>query len=272
MAWRAVRATTTSVDSMDATKALEDESVECAALPARCPSTSSNQRRHGSREPSRSRFVCRRLRLLGSPRPARAALCLIGPLHGLAPIRLIIPQGAMFGVVCVLYVIADRVPVELPFRGTTYAFVLNEVPLLFGLAFLAPNILVLASVCADRSSPSPSCAGRTLMKVAFNVASLAFATALAATVFRELLGHHSPVSLLGWAAAAVALVTNQITTRSHCGSSPRSAARGRSRGPASSCWRSRPCSRRRASASPSRSSMPPGSIPGRPCPSWSSPA
>ena len=113
----------------------------------------------------------------------------------------------MFGVVCVLYVIADRVPVELPFRGTTHAIVLNEVPLLFGLAFLAPNLLVLASVCGSviafavlrRQHP---------MKVAFNVASLAFAAALAATLFRELLGTRSPVSLLGWAAAAVA-VTGQ---------------------------------------------------------------
>ena len=53
---------------------------------------------------------------------------------------------------------------------------------------------------------------QALMKMAFNVASAAFATALAATVFREILGNHSPVSLLGWAAAAAALVTSQVTT------------------------------------------------------------
>ena len=115
--------------------------------------------------------------------------------------------------------IADRVPVELPFRGTTYAFVLNEVPLLFGLAFLAPNILVLASVCVGHRVRRPAQADP--MKVAYNVASLAFATALAATVFRELLGTQSPVSLLGWAASAVAGITNEARPRSRCGASLR---------------------------------------------------
>ncbi len=193
---------------MDATKTLENGSVSPATLrvPADASVTTSRPE-----EPSRWRFIAAVYAYSALLALLAAALWLKGPIHGLGPIRLIVPEGAMFGVITLLYVVADRVPVELPFRGITYAFVLTEVPLLFGLVFLAPNLLLLATVCSTvlayavlRRQP--------LMKVAFNVASYTFAAALAATVFRELLGSHSPASLLGWAAAAAALVTNQVTT------------------------------------------------------------
>jgi diguanylate cyclase (GGDEF)-like protein len=204
----AVPAATKSVDSMDTTKALDGGSFSAQHLPL--PADSSNAA-PAPEEPPRSRFTVAVYAYSALLALLAAGLCLIGPLHGLAPVRLIIPQGAMFGVIVVVFVIADRVPVELPFRGTTHALLLNEVPLLFGLAFLAPNILVLASICASvtafavlrRQDP---------VKVAYNVASLAFATALAATVYRELLGTRSPVSLLGWAAAAVAAMTSEAST------------------------------------------------------------
>ena len=57
----------------------------------------------------------------------------------------------MFAIICLLWVVADLVPVQLPFRGDTFGFVLEEVPLLLGLVFLAPNLLVLSAVAA----PSP---------------------------------------------------------------------------------------------------------------------
>ncbi len=139
------------------------------------------------------------------------ALWLKGPIHNLPATRLLIPQGAMFAVVGVLWVVADRVPVMLPFRGVTYALMFDDVPLLFGLVFLAPNLLVLCSVCTT-AFICTVLRRQAVMKIAFNVASAAFATALAATVFRELLGHHSPDTLVGWAAAAAALVTSQVTT------------------------------------------------------------
>ncbi len=93
----------------------------------------------------------------------------------------------MFAVVAVLWVVADRVPVQLPFRGVTYGLVFDDVPLLFGLVFLAPNLLILCAVCTV-AFICTVLRRQALMKIAFNVASAAFATALAATVFRELLG------------------------------------------------------------------------------------
>jgi diguanylate cyclase (GGDEF)-like protein len=197
---------------MHTTNSLDGEAV--GAQPPPLPADSSDADPNGATplpaEPSRSRFVFAVYAYSALLGLLAAGLCLVGPLRGLPPIRLIIPQGAMFAVVCVLYVVADRVPVELPFRGTTHAIVLNEVPLLFGLAFLAPNILVLASVSASLIAFAVL-RKQHPMKVAFNVASLAFAAALAATLFRELLGTRSPVSLFGWAAAAVAVVANEAT-------------------------------------------------------------
>ena len=203
-----VRTATQSVDSMDATKALENGNVAPGELPVvagASPATEPPQ------SPPRWRFVASVYAYSALLGLLAAGLCLIGPLHGLGAIRLIIPQGAMFAVIVALYVIADFVAVELPFRGTTHALALLVVPLLLGLAFLAPNILVLASACSSviafgvvrKQNP---------MKLAYNVASLAFAAALAATVFREILGTHSPVSLLGWAAAAVAGMTSEVTS------------------------------------------------------------
>ncbi len=107
----------------------------------------------------------------------------------------------MFAVICVFWVVADLVPVALHYRGNTYDFVLEEVPLLIGLVFLSPNLLVLSAVCAVAFTFTVL-RRQALMKVVFNVASARLGTALAATVYRELLGDHSPVSLLGWAAAA----------------------------------------------------------------------
>ena len=142
---------------------------------------------------------------------AAAALCLIGPLEGLSPIREVLPQGAMFCIIGVLWALADLLPVSLHYRGNSTGVVLEDGALLLGLAFLSPGPLVLAAAGAvlfvfafvRRQAP---------MKVAFNVATAGFATAVAAVVFHELLGAHSPVSLVGWAVALAAMISFQIVT------------------------------------------------------------
>jgi diguanylate cyclase (GGDEF)-like protein len=194
---------------MDATNALEGES-----LSPETPALTDAEARDSiplTEAPSRGHFVFAVYTYSALLALITAALCVVGPLHGLAPVRLLIPEGAMFAVICVLWVVANLVPVALPFRGDTYSFVFEEVPLLFGLAFLSPNLLVLSAVCAVALTYSVL-RRQALMKMAFNVASAAFATALTATVYRELLGGHSPISLLGWAAAVAALVTSQAAT------------------------------------------------------------
>ncbi len=136
-------------------------------------------------------------------------LCLRGPLNGLGPLRALAPQPAMFAIIFCFSVLAAWLSVALHYRGDTYDFALGEVPLLIGLVFLSPNLLVLATACAvafnfvilRRQAP---------LKVAFNVASYALAAVLAAIVYRELLGTHNPVSFIGWVAGAAALVTCDV--------------------------------------------------------------
>jgi diguanylate cyclase (GGDEF)-like protein len=143
-----------------------------------------------------------------------AAIALVwrGPLHGAAPIRELIPQPEMFVVVCVLWAAAIWAPVSLHYGGNSYIVMLGEIPVLLGLAFLSPNLLVLGVVCGElsvllRSRRPP------LVKLAFNVTAEALCMALIVLVYRELLGSHSPVSLRGWAAAAAALATQTVFSR-----------------------------------------------------------
>lgn len=142
---------------------------------------------------------------------ATIALMLSEPLYRAAPIHRIIPQPAMLLILCVMYAAASWFPVQFHYRGNTYLFVLEEVPMLLGLVFLSPTLLVLAGVCAEifvRLGPRRQPA----FKVFFNVASGAMSIALAALVYREVLGTSSPVSPWGWLAAGAGLCTSMIAT------------------------------------------------------------
>jgi diguanylate cyclase (GGDEF)-like protein len=117
----------------------------------------------------------------------------------------------MFVVVCVLWAAAVLAPVSLHYRGNTYAFQLDFLPMILGLAFLAPPALVLAAVCAE-ALVNTIVNRQALVKVAFNVASSGLSVAVAAAVFRALLGASSPVSLRGWAVAGAALCATAVVT------------------------------------------------------------
>ena len=143
---------------------------------------------------------------------ATIALVWRGPLHATSPIRELIPQPEMFMVVCVLWAAAIWAPVSLHYGGNSYTVMLGEIPVLLGLAFLSPDLLVLAIVCGElsvllRSRKPP------LFKVTFNVSAEALCIALIVIVYRDLLGSHSPVSVRGWMAAAVALATQTVFSR-----------------------------------------------------------
>jgi diguanylate cyclase (GGDEF)-like protein len=138
------------------------------------------------------------------------ALLMSGPLHHAVPIKPLLPQFGMFIVLFLMSAAASWWPVQLHYRGNTYLFVLEEVPMLLGLVFLSPLLLVLCGVCAElfvglgpRRQPA--------FKVFFNVASSAMSIALAALVYRAVLAG-SPVSIRGWVAAAAGLCTSMIAT------------------------------------------------------------
>ena len=139
-------------------------------------------------------------------------LCLKGPLQGLGPVREVLPQGAMCSIIFVLWATVNLAPVSLHYRGNTTLVPLEEGPLLIGLAFLQPDLLVFSAATAAlfvfavvRRQPA--------MKVSFNVAATGLRVAVAAVVFRELLGTNSPVkSVVGWVAAVAAMVAFQIVS------------------------------------------------------------
>ncbi len=140
---------------------------------------------------------------------ATIALLLRGPLHTMGPVRVLIPEPAMCAVVCVVWAVALWAPVSMHHRGNTYLMSLEDVPLLLGLVFLSPPLLVLASIVAAafvflvvRRQP--------LNKVCFNVAAGGLGVAVSDFVYREILGTHSAVSPWGWAAAIAALAVNAM--------------------------------------------------------------
>ncbi len=190
---------------MDATNVHEDGSVEPAGLAVVACVSDAARSRERSRWPVSAAIYSFSFTLA----LVTAALCLKGPLQGLGPLRDVIPQGEMFIVVCVLWAITDWVPVSLHYRGNTFLWVLEDVPRVIGLVFLSPNLLVLSTLCGV-VFVFLVIRRQAMLKLTFNVASTALATAVAAVVFRELLGTHSPVSLVGWAAAAAALISAQI--------------------------------------------------------------
>jgi diguanylate cyclase (GGDEF)-like protein len=133
------------------------------------------------------------------------ALLMFGPLRGLGPVRLLIPQWEMFVVLCVLWTVTVYTPISLHHGGNTYLMTLDAVPMCIGLVFLSPPLFVLSCVVGELVVYG-ILRRQALVKVLFNVASNACCAALAALIFRELLDGHSPVSLGGWAALAAALL------------------------------------------------------------------
>ncbi len=86
---------------------------------------------------------------------------------------------------------------------------LDGVPLVIGLVFLRPSLLVLG--CAISETIVFVVVHRSpLIRVFFNTASTILSVAVATVVFRELLAGHSPVSLRWWAAIVVAVCTKEL--------------------------------------------------------------
>jgi len=139
-------------------------------------------------------------------------LLLWGPLSGLGPVRELIPQLAIGAVLVILSAAAVLAPVSFHHRGHTYLFSLGEVPLLLGLVFASPAVLVVGRLAGEAIGLGGVRRQRPV-KLSFNLASGAFTAVIAETVYREILGGRSPVGATGWAAGAAALVVSALTAQ-----------------------------------------------------------
>ncbi len=127
----------------------------------------------------------------------------VGPFMDAGPIRQLINEPEMLAVVGLLTALMAWQPVVFHYRGNSYTIVLGEVPLLLGLVFLPPRWFVLVTVLAE-AIVYVFLTRKALIRVTFNLASVALTKVLTIIVFREVLGASSPVSLRGWGALAVA--------------------------------------------------------------------
>jgi diguanylate cyclase (GGDEF)-like protein len=127
-----------------------------------------------------------------------------GPLAGLGTLHPVASNQLALAVLIALFVVVNLAPLTLRWSGHVTLVVLNEIPLLLGLAIVAPWALVGCRLAADafvfglvRHQSAP--------KLAYNMTSGAIAAAAAATVYRQMLGPHSAIGAYGWVAGAAAL-------------------------------------------------------------------
>ncbi|MHB8458141.1 MAG: putative bifunctional diguanylate cyclase/phosphodiesterase, partial [Acidimicrobiales bacterium] len=130
----------------------------------------------------------------------------LGPVHRVAELPIVL------GVLLIAFAVAVLTPVSLHYRGDTFLFVLTEVPLLVGLAFVSPLQLVMVRLLGEALGLG-IVKRQHLLKLAFNLTSGACGTAVAVLVYHVALGRNPAVSPLGSAAAAVALATAALISQ-----------------------------------------------------------
>jgi diguanylate cyclase (GGDEF)-like protein len=132
---------------------------------------------------------------------AAGAICLwLLPL----PAGAITADAVVFGVLLAFgFFAAERFVVHLSVRRETRTFSLTEIPLVLGLYFAPPIILVLAQV-AGATLALRLHRRQGLLKLTFNVANFALGTSVAALLFRIMVPNPVPIDPVGWLAAYLA--------------------------------------------------------------------
>jgi len=97
------------------------------------------------------------------------------------------------------FAIVETFVINLHFRSESGSFSLLEVPMVVGLLFVAPSHLLIA-VVAGAGVSLALVRRQPATKVIFNVSNLALHVAVAAVVFRAILGDSDPFAPWGWAA------------------------------------------------------------------------
>ena len=99
--------------------------------------------------------------------------------------------------------------VHLHFRRDAHSFSLSEMPLTIGLFFITPIELIAAQVVGAAVALWLH-RKQSLMKLALNLANLAFSAAVAVVLFRVILGGRDPLGLAGWIGTYAAAVTADV--------------------------------------------------------------
>jgi diguanylate cyclase (GGDEF)-like protein len=119
-------------------------------------------------------------------------------IRGLSPLDA--PFDLGWGLVAAAYATAEVLVVHLQFRRDMHSFSLSEIPLVVGLFFLPPTMLLVALIVGSAAALALH-RRQPPIKLAFNIANLAFTTGLAIVLFRLVLRSDDPLGPSGWAAA-----------------------------------------------------------------------
>jgi diguanylate cyclase (GGDEF)-like protein len=121
------------------------------------------------------------------------------------------PFALEWWIVAAGFSFAEILVVHLQFRRDTHSFSLSEIPLIVGLYCLRPELLLFAllvgagaALAFHRRQPP--------VKLAFNLANLAFTTGLAIVCFRVILQSADPIGPAGWGATIMAAIFADVVS------------------------------------------------------------
>lgn len=134
---------------------------------------------------------------------AGTAVHLIGvaPLEGAAPV-----SWGWVTAVALLFVATERFAVHLRLGREAFAFTMSEAPLVLGLFFLRPDLVVLCRLVGG--GLAMLWLRRPPRKLAFNLGLFALETSVAVLVWHAVLAGADPLSPRGWVATGVAVLVS----------------------------------------------------------------
>jgi diguanylate cyclase (GGDEF)-like protein len=142
-----------------------------------------------------------RIWLLTAGVAAAAALLYFGVVRGL-PGTGASPTLPWWALVPMFYV-AEISVVHLRFRRDAHSFSMSEIPLVLGLFFASPAVLVPAQLAGSALALTVH-RRQPVLKLAFNLSQFALQSCLAAFVFHGIVGLGEPLGPAGWAGALLA--------------------------------------------------------------------
>jgi diguanylate cyclase (GGDEF)-like protein len=119
------------------------------------------------------------------------------------------PISMPWWLLAILFLAVEVFVVHIQFHREAHSFSLSEIPLVLGLYFASPPMLMLAMLVGSavtlvghrRQSP---------LKLVFNLANFGFGAAVALVVFHAVLGHGNPAGPGGWLAAFTAAFASDL--------------------------------------------------------------
>ncbi len=137
---------------------------------------------------------------------AGAAL-LTGVLWNTSPVAS--EQSLPAWVLAPLFYLGEVTVVHIRFKRNTQSFSMSEIPLVFGLFFVSPALLLVSQFAGNAAALTIN-RRQPALKLVFNLAQFTVVTAFSIVVFQALLGNADPHGPMGWVAAITAVAAGNV--------------------------------------------------------------